>query len=149
LVPVRYTMPLMYVFLLFGGAAAAVLVDAARRLRSSNAHPAATAAVVAGACLALLPGIEVDNLLLHDPRYKAETWLRKHVPPAARIETYQRLTYLPRFAAGTKLTQIPVEERSIAKFEARQPDIVVMSSGGRAGLSGRYRRDWKPGSSIM
>lgn len=149
LVPVRYTMPLMYVFLLFGGAAAGALIDAAGALKSGAARTAATVGLVALAGMALLPGIEVDALLVHDPRYKAETWLRKHVPPTAHIETYQPLTYLPRFGPERQLVQVPVEDRSIAKFQQRQPDVVVMSSGGRAGLSGRLRRDWKPGSSIM
>jgi hypothetical protein len=149
LVPVRYTMPLMYVVLLFGGAAMGALIGKAGQSRRGGARAAARVALLAAAACALLPGIELDNLLVHDPRYKAETWLRAHVPSGAHIETYQRLTYLPRFGPDVQLVQVPVEERSIAKFQERHPDVVVLSSGGRAGLSGRYRRDWKPGSSIM
>jgi hypothetical protein len=149
LVPVRYAMPLMYVLLLLGGGVAGALIEAGAQSGRSTARAAARVAVAVVIGCALLPGIEVDNLLVHDPRYKAETWLRKHLPAAAHIETYQRLTYLPRFGPEVQLTQVPVEERSIARFQARRPDAVVLSSGGRAGLSGRYRRDWKPGSSIM
>jgi len=149
LVPVRYTMPLMYVFLILGGGAMGAFFNAAGRLSSAATRAVAAAGLVAASAVALLPGIEVDALLVHDPRYKAEAWLRTHVPPDARVEIYQRLTYLPRFAPEVQLAQVPMAERSIANFQQRQPDFVVLSSGGRAGLSGRYRRDWKPGSSIM
>ena len=149
LVPVRYTMPMMYVFLLFGGAAIGAFANAADRGRRTRAHSVAATALAVVVVIAWLPGIEVDNLLVHDPRYKAETWLRKHVPQTTRIETYQPVTYLPRFSPGAPVTQVPMADRSIAKFQQRQPDLVIMTSGGRAGLSGRYRRDWTPGSSIM
>ena len=148
LVPVRYTMPIMYIFLLFGGAALPAFAPTTER-RRARARAVVAAALAVVAVMAWLPGIEVDNLLVHDPRYKAETWLRKHVPPNARIETYQPATYLPRFPVGAPVAEVPMEERSIAKFQERQPDIVIMTSGGRAGLTGRYRKDWKPGSSIM
>lgn len=149
LVPVRYTMPLMYVLLILGGAGVGALITAVGRVGRTDVRVAAIVACVVATGVALLPGIEVDNLLVHDPRYKAETWLRQHVPPSAHVEIYQRLTYLPRFGPEVQLVQEPIEERSIAKFEVRQPDFVALSSGGRAGLIGRFRRDWKPGSSIM
>jgi hypothetical protein len=148
LVPVRYTMPVLYFALILGGALAAAAVDWIGSARRSTARIAAAVLGVAGLC-ALLPGIEVDRLLVKDPRYAAEAWLRTHLSNPARIETYQRLTYLPRFGDGVQVVQVPIEQRTTGAFAERQPDAVVLSSGGRAGLTGRYERNWQPGMPII
>ncbi len=148
LVPVRYTMPAMYVFLLLGGAAGGALIEWRGRLRHPAARFAATCAVCVAVGVALLPGIEVDHLLVRDPRYAAEAWLHQHAAANAHVETYQHLTYLPRFGPELVVVQVPLQERTSAQFQQRQPDFVVLSSGGRAGLTARYRQDWQPGRSI-
>jgi 4-amino-4-deoxy-L-arabinose transferase-like glycosyltransferase len=143
LVPVRYTMPLLYVMLLFAGAAGGALMEAGRRWHRG------AAVITAVLVLGLLPGIDVTRLLLSDPRYAAEAWLAAHATPAARVEVYQPATYLPRFGSDFQVKRVPIAERSVAQFRQRAPDFVVLSSGGRAGLTGRYAKDWKPGQAIF
>jgi 4-amino-4-deoxy-L-arabinose transferase-like glycosyltransferase len=149
LVQVRYTMTLLYFMLILGGCAGGALIERVRRVEGTGMRRVAGVLVVAAIGLALLPGIEIDRLLVRDPRYTAEAWLRTHVPGHARVEIYQPLTYLPRFASDMQLAQVPVEERTVTRFQERQPDFVVLSSGGRAGLTGRYVRDWEPGKPII
>jgi len=149
LVPVRYTMPLLYGLLILAGAAGGAAIDALGGLTQNGWRIAATAAVAVALGAAWLPGIEIDRLLRQDPRYAAEQWLRTHVTAPARIETYQRPTYLPRFDPMVKVTDVPVSERTSELFQQRHPDFVVLSSGGRAGLTGRYVKDWQPGKPIF
>jgi len=57
----------------------------------------------------------VDAVLLGDPRYDAEAFLRAHVAPGESIETYGRNVYLPRFPAGVEVLRVdpdPVSGRS-------------------------------------
>ncbi len=150
LVPVRYTIPLMFFCLLFGGAAAGAALERSQRLSNAGRRKTLAVALLAAlGTLALLPGIEIDRLLLRDPRYAAEAWLREHVSAGARLETYQRPTYLPRFGPTVQAVEVPMEDRTIEGFQERQPDFVVLSSGGRAGLSGRYQRNWQPGQPVV
>jgi hypothetical protein len=99
--------------------------------------------------LPLWPGVEVVRLLARDPRYEAEEWLRAVAYRSARIEVYQPPTYLPRFAVGQTVARIPVVQRTLAAFAERRPDLVVLSGGGRAGLTGSYARDWQPGKPLF
>jgi hypothetical protein len=149
LIQVRYTMPLLFFALLLGGAAGGALMARIGRLSHRGTRRVATALVAAAVGLALLPGIEISRLLVHDPRYVAEAWLREHVWPSARVEIYERPTYLPRFNSDVQVVRVPVEERTLEGLQQRQPDFVVLSSGGRAGLTGRYVRNWEPGKPII
>ena len=149
LVPVRYTMPLLYGMLILGSAAAGAVIDAVGGLTQNGLRIAATAMMVVALGCAWLPGIEIDRLLKNDPRYAAEQWLRAHASAPARIETYQQPTYLPRFDPTMKVSKVPVSDRTIELFQQRHPDFVVLSSGGRAGLTGRYVKDWQPGKPIF
>ncbi|MBI3783868.1 MAG: glycosyltransferase family 39 protein [Deltaproteobacteria bacterium] len=144
LVPVRYTMPLLYALLLLAAAGVAALRGMLRQLP----HPVSSVAAAA-LVLALLPGIDVTRLLLRDPRYAAESWLAERTKPGVRIEVYQPSTYLPRFSSEIEVKRIPVSERSITRFNERHPDYVVLSGGGRAGLTGHYAKDWKPGDPVF
>lgn len=146
LLQVRYTMPFLYFLLLFGGAGAAALVQ---RVQAWGQRGLVAAAAVAIVALAVLPAFEIDRLLLRDPRYDAERWLREHAGAHARVETYEPATYLPRFGPELAVAQVPVQERTVELLRQRQPDLVVVSSGGRAGLTGRYVKDWKPGMPIL
>ena len=145
---VRYTMPLLFFTIMF----AAVAIDAIWQMMR-DAGPALRAAssvmIVAALACALLPGIEVTRLLVHDPRYAAEAWLKAHVPPAARVEIYQPETYLPRFNDHLDVKRIAVEERTVDAFRQRRPDFIVLSGGGRAGLTGHYAKDWHPGEPVF
>jgi 4-amino-4-deoxy-L-arabinose transferase-like glycosyltransferase len=149
LLPVRYVMPLLYFMLPFGGAAAGWLIDALRRRQAGSVRaPAVVLGVVVAVC-ALAPGVDLDRLLVRDPRYAAEDWLQTHAQPGSRIEIYQPLTYLPRFAPAEQARRVSLDERTIPRFRERRPDFVVLSSGGRAGLTGRYVRDWQPGKPVF
>lgn len=140
LVQVRYTLPMLYMLCLAAGGLALAL-------------PRGRLGVLgfllwALACLA--PGTETVRLLLRDPRYVAERWFGTHLPVAGvRAEVYQPFTYLPRFPAGWTVQRVPVEQRTIESFAHRRPDLVVISSGGKAGLVGRYRRERRPNESFF
>jgi len=148
LAPVRYVMPLLYLVLLAAGAAVAFVLRSCAR---AAAWVRAIGAVITAAAvvLTLVPGIEVVRLLRNDPRYEAEAWLQDQAFPRARIEVYQPMTYLPRFEKEWIVTRIPVAERTTALFAGRKPDFVVLSGGGRAGLTGKYARNWQPGQAIF
>jgi 4-amino-4-deoxy-L-arabinose transferase-like glycosyltransferase len=145
LAPVRYVMPLLYIALVAAGAVVSPLAASLRRL-SGMAWPALAAVAL---MLPLWPGVEVVRLLARDPRYEAEEWLRAVAYRSARIEVYQPPTYLPRFAVGQTVARIPVVQRTLAAFAERRPDLVVLSGGGRAGLTGSYARDWQPGKPLF
>ncbi len=149
LLPVRYLMPLLYCTLLLGGAAVGVLLEAVATRTSIRPLLAAAPWLFVVVTCALLPGIDVDRLLVRDPRYAAEQWLQKHATAATRIEVYQPLTYLPRVEPAIQVARVRLEERTVALLQQRQPDFVLLSSGGRAGLTGRYVRDWQPGQPIF
>ena len=149
LMQVRYTMPFLYGMLLFGGVAGGAIIDGLRLPAHRGARRLATASLGLVLVCAVVPGVEIARLLVRDPRYAAEAWLRQHAPAQARVEIYERQTYLPRLAADLQVIQVPVEGRTVAKFEERRPDLVILSSGGRAGLTGRYVRDWQPGKPII
>ena len=149
LVPVRYTMPVLFAFLLAGGAMGGVILDWIGAAPSAGRRRALSAAVVLALLGTLLPGVEVVHLLRRDPRYAAEAWLRANAGANARVEVYQPMTYLPRFTSEAQVTRVPVPERTIEAFQQRHPDLVVLSGGGRAGLTGRYAKDWRPGQPIF
>ncbi|HVM98098.1 MAG TPA: hypothetical protein VMT89_17015, partial [Candidatus Acidoferrales bacterium] len=86
---------------------------------------------------------------LRDPRYQAEKWIAEHSKAGTRIEVYQPLTYLPRFGSDLEVKRVAVSERNITQFKDRHPDLVVLSGGGRAGLTGHYAKNWKPGDPVF
>jgi hypothetical protein len=83
----------------------------------------------------------VDVVLLFDPRYEAEAWMRDHVAPGDLIETYGLNVYLPRFAADARVVRVgpePMDRRSPLygmgevqdawdKVSERQPRWIVVS----------------------
>jgi hypothetical protein len=148
LIPLRYVMPLLYFLLLLAGAACGAALEGIRRWSDTRVRRVASTAAVAAMACALLPGLEIDRLLVHDPRYAAEAWMRTHAA-GARVEIYQPPTYLPRFSPEMQVAQVPVPERTIGLFQQREPEFVVLSSGGAAGLTGRYDRNWQPGKPIL
>jgi hypothetical protein len=142
---VKYTMPLLYVLLILGGAAGGALLDRIGHLPHVATRRVAMLLVVVAMGGALLPGIDIDRLMVNDPRYAAEAWLQAHVPAGARVETYQSPTRLPRFTPDVQIVHVPMEERTVELFEERRPGFVVLSSGARVGLTYRKVTDWQPG----
>jgi hypothetical protein len=55
---------------------------------------------------AAFKAVGVDVVLLFDPRYDAEAWMRDHVAPGDRIETYGLNVYLPRFPTNARVERI-------------------------------------------
>jgi MFS family permease len=149
LMQVRYIMPLLYFVLILGGAGGGAILDGIRRVPRSGIRRVATVLVVAAIGCAFVPGIEVDRLLINDPRYRAEEWLRAHAPVDAHVEVYQRPTHLPRFSTAERVVRVPLRERTVPLFEERRPDLVVLSSGGRAGLIAQHPHDWQRGEPVM
>ncbi|MCX8072606.1 MAG: phospholipid carrier-dependent glycosyltransferase [Candidatus Binatia bacterium] len=144
LVQVRYALPAAYLASLTIGGTGVLL----ERL---NVRPVISGAMLfVWGAMALAPGVETVRLLLRDPRYAAERWFAEQWPAhGVRAEIYQPLTYLPRFPQGWEVRTIPLEDRTKERFAERAPDLIVLSSGGRAGLTGTYRRDWRPGEAFF
>jgi hypothetical protein len=104
---------------------------------------------VAALALALLPGIEIDHLLVKDPRYAAEAWLQAHMPPGGHVEIYQPAKRLPRFSPDLQVYNVRLEERTVEHLFQRRPDVIMLSSGGEAGLTGRRNPDWQLGDPLL
>ena len=146
---VKYTIPLQYFLLILGGAAGGALLHRIGQLSQVATRRVAILLAVAAMGCALVPGIEINRLMLSDPRYAAEAWLQVHIPAGARVETYQSPTRLPRFAPDLQVLQVPMEQRTVELFEQRRPDFVVLSSGAQVGLTYRKVTDWQPGKPLF
>jgi hypothetical protein len=146
--PVRRTMPLYYFLLIFGGVAGGVVLDRIRHISHATPRRLAMGFLLVLLGLALLPGVEIDRLLVNDQRYAAEHWMRINIPTEARVEVYQLDEYLPRFPRGMKVERIPLEQRTISSFQQRQPDFVVMSSDGGGRLARARVLNWQPGEEM-
>jgi len=149
LVNVRYAMPVLVFLLLFGGAIGGALIDWIRGWSRPGARRLAMLGCAGALAMALLPGIEVDRLLVRDVRYRAEAWFRSHAVAGPRVEVYQPATYLPRFGPEARVVKVPLEERTVESFQQRQPDFVVLTSGGRPGLVNRRNFEWQHGSPVV
>jgi len=145
LMPVRYTIPMLYFALIVGGTAIGALIEGSKRLRHPVSRRAALVLLVFVLGFVLLPGVEIDRLLVKDPRYAAEAWLQAHVPTGARLEIYQELTYLPRFSSDIQVLEVPLTERTVVLFQQRRPDFIVVSSAGEDQVTTRRDLDWQPG----
>ncbi len=140
LLVLRYALPL---FPILAVVAAAVCVAWIGRMRTIGM------AVVSLLCLlGLARAIEVDFLMRTDSRYQAEAWVAQHVPAGSSVEFYQKPVYAPRFPA-LQARQIPLEERTIAGIENRRPDLIVVSSASRKGITHLWNPDWTKGSLMI
>lgn len=148
-VSAHYTMPLLFSLIILGAAAGGALLDRIQCLPNVRIRRVAMSLAVAAMGLALLPGIEIDHLLIKDPRYAAEAWLRAHVLPGGQVEIYQPPKRLPRFSPELQVSTVPLDKRTVELFLERRPDVVVLSSGGSAGLTGRRNPDWQLGDPLM
>ncbi len=140
LITLRYTLPLTVI----GSLCAAAVVAAA-----FAATPRLAGVVIVGLCaLTLARAIELDLLLRDDSRYAAESWLRQHAPAGSVVETYQKPVYLPRFA-GYQEHFIALEGRSTDGVSQRRPDVIVISSAGKKGITHRWNPDWRQGHTLL
>lgn len=148
LVPVRYVLPLLVVCGASVASLFALLERAVRKLLPRG-QAALVAVLVLWSAWALWPGLEVVRLMKNDPRYEAERWFGTLHGQVQSVEVYQPDTYLPRFPKGWQVRRVPLAERQVDLFRQRNPDLVVLSSAGQAGLFGRYSRSWKPGEPVF
>ena len=148
-VSAHYTMPLLFSLLIIGSAAAGALLDRIQRLANARVRRIATTGMVAALGLALLPAIEIDHLMINDPRYAAEDWLAAHMPAGGHVEVYQPPKRLPRFSPHLEVSTVPLAQRTVEQFLERRPDIVVLSSGGGAGLAGMRNPEWQLGDPLL
>jgi hypothetical protein len=148
-VSAHYTMPLLFSLIIFAGALGGALLDRIQRAPNVRVRRLAMSGAVAAMGFALLPGIEIDHLLINDPRYAAEAWLRAHLRPAGQVEIYQPPKRLPRFSPELQVSTVPLDKRTVELFLERRPDVVVLSSGGGAGLSARRNPDWQLGDPLL
>ncbi|MFQ5667570.1 MAG: ArnT family glycosyltransferase [Candidatus Binatia bacterium] len=141
LITLRYTLPLSVVGALCGAALCAHALEWKRRWLPS-------VLIVAICLLGVARAIELDWLLRHDTRYRAEAWLRQHVPLDGTVETYQKPVYLPRFA-GLTVGTVPLAQRTIGGIQRRQPDFIVISSAAKQAITHRWNPDWRQGHTLL
>ncbi len=139
LITLRYTLPLTAIGAL---CAAAVTVTAARRWRM------VTAVVVLVCAVGLARAVELDLLLRHDPRYRAEQWLQAHTAAGSTVESYQKAAYLPRLF-GLEYREIPLPERTIEGVLQRRPEFIVLSSAAKKGITHQWNPDWRQGHTLL
>jgi hypothetical protein len=135
--PMRFTLPLVLILAVFGGAMASRLLRAPLAARLLTVP--LLAFVIGHAFLHALNG---DLMLVNDSRYLAESWLCENAKPDARIGTYSTAQYLPRLAwLGHRVERIPEEEIGQSGLSERSPDYLVLSSLYYPRFDGE-RRDW-------
>ncbi len=108
----RFVLPQAAMLGVYGGIGADAILGAAR---GAVARRLAQVALIATLAWATYRAADVEANLLLDPRYDAEDWMRAHVAPGDRIETYGLNTYLPRMPAGAKVLRVgrePAASRS-------------------------------------
>jgi hypothetical protein len=140
LLAVRYALPLVPIL----AVAAAALCDAV-----AKRAPRSALALNGGLCiLALARAIELLVLLRTDPRYRAEEWMAANAPNNASVEYYQKPVYIPR-TAGLRGTAIPLDQRTVAGVQQRQPDLIVLSSAGRKSITHFWNPVWSEGQLLV
>jgi hypothetical protein len=135
--PMRFTLPLVLILTVFGGAMAS------RLLRAPLAARLLTVPLLVFVFgHTFLHALNGDFMLLNDSRYLAETWLRENVETDARIGVYGTAQHLPRMAwLGHEVERIPDEEVGESGLRKRSPDYLVLSSLYYHRFKGK-RQDW-------
>ncbi|MFO0734521.1 MAG: hypothetical protein U0270_01515 [Labilithrix sp.] len=107
----RFLLPQALMLGVYGGIGVESLLFAER----AGLRHASRAVLLVPLVLALHACVSVDVSFLFDPRYDAEAWMREHIPPGAKIETYGLNVYLPRFPPDRSVTRVgpePVRRRN-------------------------------------
>ncbi len=133
----RYVLPLC----VLASALAAFSLEWARLLRGATGRRLLAALTGVFVVYGGARGVDTTRLLRDDSRYAAEEWLQANATPDTSIEVYQREAYLPRFPSWARLATVPFDQISIPDFLARQPDLVVLSSAGLAGVTAKFKND--------
>jgi hypothetical protein len=146
LIALRYLLPMTVVACVW---IAIALARATAVARQGLPRLAAQALVGGLAALALGRAIEIDWLLATDARYQAEAWMAANLPPGARAEVYQKLSFLPRFRAPVTAAYVPIEHRTLAGLAARQPDAIVTSSASYQSINQVWAPDWRETRTLL
>jgi 4-amino-4-deoxy-L-arabinose transferase-like glycosyltransferase len=139
-VPLRFVLPIGIIMAFFGGK---VISDIWQQGRWQTLRRVAVCLAFGYAALVV---IQLDVLLINDPRYAAEQWLRENIREGAVIETFAPnesfLKHYPRFPLSVKVrssrlsagTQWEVPEKAPEKkifpnsYAGREdPDYVILS----------------------
>ena len=146
LITLRYALPIVVVACVLAGAAAA---DAGMWAPRAAGRWVVSAVLVGLAGLTLARAVELDRLLVNDPRYAAEAWLAAHAPPGTKIEIYQKPAFLPRFRDGVTAAFVPLPERTRDGVAARQPDVIITSSASHKSITHRWTADWRTTGTLL
>ena len=106
--------------------------------------------VVAGILgLGLIYSGETLVMLAGDTRYRAEAWMKDRLAAGKQVEVYQSWTYLPRWQMTEGVRRIDFDDIGIDGVRLRQPDLIVLSSKGMAGMTMYPNPDWRDGRGMM
>lgn len=128
LVAVRYILPLAMLLAIFAGA---FLVALARIGRVGKM------AVAVVLLISLASAASVDHLLVRDPRYAAEAWLRQNAR-GRTVEVYNRATFLPRFPPDVTVSQPKFTKITVQGIAERRPDFVLLNMADVGRVTGHY-----------
>lgn len=70
--------------------------------------------------------LAINVEMIHDTRYRAEDWFRRHVPPTASVGASSKPQYLPRLSEAGYATY--GVEMDVSSFDRPQPDFLVLTS---------------------
>jgi len=146
LITLRYLLPITVVALILAGT---LLADVWSQLGRGAARWLVAIALTAVAALSLARAVELDRLLVTDSRYAAERWMNANVPPAARVEIYQKSAFLPRFRGGMVVELVPIAARTRAGLLARHPDLIVTSSASYKSITHTWAADWRETRTLL
>jgi hypothetical protein len=120
-VTIRYLLPIHIIFAFFGGK---LLAELWYKAPYKSLMRAAICLVFAYA--ALFP-IQLDLLLIKDPRYAAERWMQAHFEEGALVETFAPhplLKFYPRFPSWVKVRSSKIEAGTQWEPLVTKPDEV-------------------------
>jgi hypothetical protein len=103
----RFILPQTLILGLYAGIALDALLGLARGPASKRLALALAVTVLSWTTLR---AINMDAVLLGDPRYDAEAWMNAHFAPGDSLEIYGRNVYLPRFPERARVERVDPEE---------------------------------------
>ncbi len=118
----RYALPFVLVGAIFAGLTLQRLWSAPRPLALVS-RPAIAVLLVYSA----LYGASVHWLMYHDPRYRAEDWLRRNIRAGADVEAFGPAQYLPRFPKTLQVRRVMLDGYVQDAFRQRMPEYVLLT----------------------